>query len=90
MPFRGFLIYILDILANFFTLVTSTDKYNILYKSKQLYMSKKTINPEKIKMVRIGEKEHAMLKKLAPWQNMSMQELLEELVRKEFKKAFPT
>ena len=44
---------------------------------------------EKRKMVRIGEDEHAMLKKAAAWLEMGMQEYLEMLVRNSYEALFP-
>lgn len=43
---------------------------------------------EKRKMVRIGEDEHAMLKKAAAWLEMGMQEYLEMLVRNSYEALF--
>lgn len=46
-------------------------------------------NGEKRKMLRIGEKEHAMVKKASAWLEMGMQEYLEVLIQESFKNIFP-
>lgn len=56
--------------------------------TKAIKVDKPAKGKEKVKMVRIGEEEHAMLKKLAPWKDMSMQELIDMLVRNAYNDAF--
>jgi hypothetical protein len=53
-------------------------------------MSKKVKKVDGTKMVRIGNDEHLLLKKMAVWKGKTMQEYFEELVKREFKKVFPS